>query len=74
MPFPSKLPCATRGRLVAGVAFVSVLAAAAPPSGLKVRVGEKAPDFALTSSSGKTVRLSDYAGRNVLLDFYRAHW
>ncbi len=41
---------------------------------LKVKVGEKAPDFALPSADGKTVRLSDYAGHNVLIDFYRGYW
>ena len=41
---------------------------------LKIRVGEKAPDFALPSADGKTVRLSDCAGHNVLIDFYRGYW
>jgi len=40
---------------------------------LKVKVGDKAPDFALPAD-GKTVRLSDYAGHNVLIDFYRGFW
>lgn len=43
-----------------------------PP--LKVRVGEKAPDFALPSANGKTVRLSDLRGHKVLIDFYRGYW
>lgn len=43
-----------------------------PP--LKVQVGEKAPDFALPSASGKTFRLSNFRGRNVLIDFYRGYW
>ena len=43
-----------------------------PP--LRVKVGEKAPDFALPSAAGKTVRLSDFSGRNVLIDFYRGYW
>jgi hypothetical protein len=60
--------------LAAGLALLTGLAAAAPTTALKVRVGEKAPGFALLSAEGKTVRLSDYAGRNVLIDFYRAHW
>ena len=41
---------------------------------LKIKVGEKAPDFALPSADGRTVRLSDYAGHNVLIDFYRGYW
>jgi len=41
---------------------------------LRIRVGEKAPDFALTAGDGKLIKLSDYAGRNILIDFYRGHW
>ncbi len=41
---------------------------------LKIKVGEKAPDFALRSAEGMTVRLSDYAGHSVLVDFYRGYW
>ena len=43
-----------------------------PP--LRVKVGEKAPDFALPAAGGKTVRLSDFRGHNVLIDFYRGYW
>ncbi len=41
---------------------------------LKVKVGEKAPDFVLPSADGNSVRLSDYVGHNVLIDFYRGYW
>ena len=41
---------------------------------LKIKVGDKALDFALPSADGKIVRLSDYAGHNVLIDFYRGYW
>jgi len=32
--------------------------------------GDKAPDFSLPSSSGKSVKLSDLKGKNVVLYFY----
>ncbi|MCB0311525.1 MAG: redoxin domain-containing protein, partial [Bdellovibrionales bacterium] len=38
-----------------------------------LEVGDKTPDFVLPSSSGKTLRLSDYRGKIVLLDFW-ATW
>lgn len=43
-----------------------------PP--LRVQVGEKAPDFALPDAGGKIVRLSNFRGRNVLIDLYRGYW
>lgn len=40
---------------------------------LKVKVGQVAPDFTLTSVSGRRVKLSDYRGRrNVVLSFVPA--
>ncbi|SDP50637.1 peroxiredoxin Q/BCP [Nakamurella panacisegetis] len=35
-------------------------------------VGDAAPDFSLLDASGATVRLADFAGRNVILYFYPA--
>lgn len=38
---------------------------------MALRVGQKAPDFDLTSSSGAKLKLSDFAGKkNVVLYFY----
>lgn len=38
---------------------------------MALRVGQKAPDFDVTSSAGQRVRLSDFAGKkNVVLYFY----
>jgi hypothetical protein len=34
-----------------------------------VRVGEQAPDFALTTLDGSTLRLADLRGRYVVLEF-----
>ncbi len=37
----------------------------------KLKVGDTAPDFVLTDTTGKEVRLSDYRGKkNVVLAFY----
>ena len=37
----------------------------------QLKVGDHAPDFALTDTEGQTVRLSDFRGRkNVVLAFY----
>ena len=41
---------------------------------LNVKEGDKAPDFALKDGGGKTVRLSDFQGHDVLLDFFRGYW
>jgi peroxiredoxin Q/BCP len=36
----------------------------------KVDVGDRAPDFELPGTGGKTYRLSDYRGKNLVLAFY----
>jgi len=36
----------------------------------KLELGDEAPDFELPGSGGRTYRLSDYRGRNVVLAFY----
>ena len=37
----------------------------------QLKVGDRAPDFALTDTEGQTVKLSDYRGKkNVVLAFY----
>lgn len=41
---------------------------------LRVRVGEKAPNFTLPSANGKEMSLSSFTGHNVLLDFYEGYW
>ena len=37
---------------------------------LALQAGEQAPEFGLQDHSGKTVKLSDYAGKKVVLWFY----
>src|SRR5437899_12593752 len=37
---------------------------------LKLKEGDKAPDFAATTNEGRKVSLSDYRGKNVIVYFY----
>ena len=37
---------------------------------MQLKAGDEAPDVVLPDQNGKTVRLSDYRGRKVLLYFY----
>lgn len=49
---------------------VSAQTAPAPPT-THLKVGDMAPDFTLTDTAGKPVKLSDYRGKkNVVLAFY----
>jgi peroxiredoxin len=56
-----------------GVASSQAVTLTASASGAAPRVGEPAPDFALTLTDGTTVRLSDYKGRPVWINFW-ASW
>lgn len=40
------------------------------PIEIKLKEGDVAPDFTATTSEGKTVSLSDFRGKNVILYFY----
>ena len=52
--------------LISLLALGAVTGGAEPP-----RVGDRAPDFALTDQTGSTVRLSDFRGKkSVVLAFY----
>ncbi|MEO3946145.1 thioredoxin-dependent thiol peroxidase [Gorillibacterium sp. CAU 1737] len=37
---------------------------------MELQIGQQAPDFALPSTNGETVRLRDYRGKKVVLYFY----
>lgn len=51
------------------------LALAQSPSDLnRVKVGEPAPAFELTDADGKSRRLNEFRGKDVVLVFYRGHW
>lgn len=78
--------CAYKTKIgfAAGIASVGIFAVAAmaatpkatapPYLPLNVHVGEKAPNFTLPAAEGGTVSLSQFAGHNVLLDFYEGYW
>lgn len=58
---------------VAVLLALAVVAAAQQPAPPKtqLKVGDAAPDFALTDTNGKPVKLSDFKGqKNVVLAFY----
>ena len=42
-----------------------------PPTS-RLAVGDKAPAFSLSDADGKTVKLSDFKGRKVVVYFYPA--
>lgn len=65
----------TAGIAAVGFLALAAMAATAPPYlPLHVQVGEKAPNFTLPSATGGTVSLSQFAGHNVLLNFYEGYW
>jgi len=58
-------------KLIAATMAIFILSACAQSSALEV--GDKAPDFTLTDISGKSVSLSEFKGKVVILDFF-ASW
>lgn len=75
MEVPGKKKLHLRRIALAGtlVSLVCLLAAvpdpsrAAEPAVEKFKVGDKAPDFALQDLAGRQVRLSDHAGKNIVI-------
>ena len=63
-------------RLLLSLLLVAVFSGVAvaqqpPPSKTHLKVGDKAPDFTLRATDGKTYKLSDFKGKkNVVLAIY----
>jgi peroxiredoxin len=54
-------------------AFAATLGAQQAPPKTHLKVGDTAPDFSLPSTTGKEIKLSDYAGKKtVVLSFFPA--
>ncbi len=61
--------------LLALVLMVASGGGAQAPPHSHLKVGDKAPDFALPNGDGKLVTLSEYTGRGpVVVIFYRGFW
>ena len=41
---------------------------------MKIKVGQKAPDFTLPSHLGKPITLSEFRGKNIVLAFFPLAW
>lgn len=41
---------------------------------MKLKVGDKAPDFSLPSHLERPINLSDYQGKNVVIAFFPLAW
>ena len=66
------LPEPSRSILAGAVGFILLLASGCDRGSLPAQVAKKAPDFTIVDGS-KTIRLSDYRGKTVILNFW-ASW
>lgn len=70
-PLGLGLSIAFAGFFVAYVFFLSNVLPA--PSGTSLGLAE-VPDLALVDQDGRTVRLTDFRGRKLIVTFYRGYW
>jgi len=64
-----------RTALTSLILLIACAAVSAQAPRTTLKVGDKAPDFALPNGDGKLVMLSDYTTRSpVVLVFYRGFW
>jgi peroxiredoxin Q/BCP len=59
-------------KLLIGFVWLGMVAAVAAqtPAPVELKVGDKAPEFSLPGSDGKTHTLSEYKGKTVVLGWY----
>jgi peroxiredoxin len=59
--------------IAGGLVAVNLFAQATPPTKTSLKVGDMAPDFTLTATTGGKVTLSEFRGKsNVVLAFFPA--
>lgn len=58
--------------MAGGMALTGQAVAAQAPAMVELKVGDKAPDFALPGTDGKTHTLSQYKGKSVVVAWYPA--
>ena len=63
---------ATRREFLGASLTVAGALAAGPARSEAVEVGQKAPDFSLPSTTGGKIRLFQFRGQPVLIEFYGA--
>ena len=64
-----------KGLLLGLALTIAAAGAAQAPPHSHLKVGDKAPDFALPNGDGKLVTLSEYTVRGaVVVIFYRGFW
>jgi peroxiredoxin len=63
----------TRVSFLGTLAAAALLAQATAPPKTHLKVGDEAPDFTLSSSTGKPIKLSDFRGsKTVVVAFFPA--
>jgi hypothetical protein len=74
-PRRNRVHSAMRGLLILLTLMMMASGAAAQSPRAPIKVGDKAPEFALPNGDGKLVMLSEYTARGpVVIVFYRGFW
>jgi peroxiredoxin Q/BCP len=73
--WPAWVALGLTGLLFIGAAWFNFVGARVPSGATALRLGERAPDFTLSDSTGRPVTLSSLRGaKPVVLVFYRGYW